>query len=693
MTESYSFYTFLVEIMALQVTLLRPDTGDVVKIPLVHSCFAQIITENTIRQRFGMLSSHQELELQHPYNNARLPFAICSGGKQWMLEGGKSYVVMWVAKVESIPVVMPKSEVVFVSSSSDDDIRPVLQKDFHPRSPPKVLTTYRISALEKFLGVTGSSELSVFRKQETWEVQHVTSLPRSYNGNIVFEFPPLSTFQGRGHFLQGMDRENDCYAWTRIVSTSARIHPSNQYTVGKVHCTGALECPNPRCVHVLNKGIRNGFSWIGRTNATRAHRVGERVAEGGVICGFCSERPLCVRGCLARLFFMYPRSDVDPKILPFMSRLAIHMGTHEHLSRKISSRESVKKVADLVGKEVAANPGATPGRIKNVASGKLIRFLHPDTAENLSEEEEKEIWDSLQVISTPAKFAQVLRSVKIVRPDACELDCIIRMQKNIRFPYIQRFLYPGQASATDRCHIFKMSVKGPGSGLDLLRRMQLGGSLDGAWVMFDVMHRCTKGWLTFSAHVYDHNFRALCTIFTCELRGEDAGSLEKAWTLMIDVAKENGLENITIKGFMADNAEAGWIAVRNVFFGGFPDPERERSDAFHFRQSFIRHSQDGIKPEKREAHFKLWERMRHAASYVEAYRLADEIRVWWSDGNCIPGKLKMLEGWIAWWVVRWRQWGSSIRLVSILFFANLISDYCKQPRVRFTLVFIMVALL
>jgi len=137
--------------------------------------------------------------------------------------------------------------------------------------------------------------------------------------------------------------------------------------------------------------------------------------------------------------------------------------------------------------------------------------------------------------------------------------------------------------------IFKMSVKGHGSGVDILKRMQSGEDLHGTWVMFDVMRRITIGWLTFSAHVYDHNYRALCTIFTCELMAEDSPSLEIAWRQMVDVAREYGLLQVHIHGFMADNAIGGWIAVRNVFFGGVRDLDKEISDAFHWAQSLLCH--------------------------------------------------------------------------------------------------------
>ena len=210
-----------------------------------------------------------------------------------------------------------------------------------------------------------------------------------------------------------------------------------------------------------------------------------------------------------------------------------------------------------------------------------------------------------------------------------------------------------------------MSTKGSGSGLDLLCRMKPNGSLHGAWVSFDVMQRSTKDWLTFSAHVYDHNYRALCTIFTCELRSEDAASLEVAWKLMLDVARENGVLDVKIHGFMADNASGGWNAVRNVFFNGLADASRERSDAFHWQLSLRRHTLEGIIDGKHTEHYQLWNKLRNAKGVMEAYKVSNEISTWWNCGNAFPEKILMLEGWKAWWVVRWRQWGNFIRLVSL----------------------------
>ncbi|CAM6082218.1 unnamed protein product [Calypogeia fissa] len=196
-----------------------------------------------------------------------------------------------------------------------------------------------------------------------------------------------------------------------------------------------------------------------------------------------------------------------------------------------------------------------------------------------------------------------------------------------------------------------MTTHGTGSGVDILRRMQLGGSLEGAWLMFDIMHRCTRGWLMLSVKCYDHHLLALSTIFTCKLKAQDAKSQETAWRLMVDVANRNGVHEVTIKGFMADNVETGWDAVRKVFFNGKPNLTRKRSDLFHFKQSFIRHAKEGIMFENREEHKRMWDIMNDAPNMVLAYRIKDEITDWWKAKNYVEGKLMMLMCWIAWWVI------------------------------------------
>ena len=312
------------------------------------------------------------------------------------------------------------------------------------------------------------------------------------------------------------------------------------------------------------------------------------------------------------------------------------------------------------------NTSASPSRIKNRSTGTLLsEYLHEDSFHDFGVDDETEIWNSIKVISSQANFSALLRSVRMDNPQRGILETLQTLQRNIKFPFLQRWMIPGQGSILDRAHVFKMSVKGHGSGLDILRRMKPGGSLEGTWVMFDVMHRITKDWLTFSAHVYDHNYRALCTIFTCELMAEDASSMEVAWRLMLQVAEENDLKDVTIHGFMADNAQAGWNAVRNVFSNGFADATKERSDAFHYSLLLRKHTLECVVDGKHAEHYRLWDLLRDAPSYRIAYKISGEISDWWREGNAFRGKIKILEAWKAWWVVRWRQWGSLLRVVSV----------------------------
>jgi hypothetical protein len=62
-----------------------------------------------------------------------------------------------------------------------------------------------------------------------------------------------------------------------------------------------------------------------------------------------------------------------------------------------------------------------------------------------------------------------------------------------------------------------MYVHGDGSGYDLIKRMQLEGDLQIAWIMFDhVKH--VKGWTTLACHVYDFFYYKVMTIAICDMQ-------------------------------------------------------------------------------------------------------------------------------------------------------------------------------
>jgi hypothetical protein len=66
-------------------------------------------------------------------------------------------------------------------------------------------------------------------------------------------------------------------------------------------------------------------------------------------------------------------------------------------------------------------------------------------------------------------------------------------------------MFPSQGSDSNKVFVFKMSEVGPGTGVDLVKRMQPGGDLEDAWMMFDHVKRIKK-WTTMACHVYDSTY-------------------------------------------------------------------------------------------------------------------------------------------------------------------------------------------
>jgi hypothetical protein len=101
------------------------------------------------------------------------------------------------------------------------------------------------------------------------------------------------------------------------------------------------------------------------------------------------------------------------------------------------------------------------------------------------------------------------------------MDSITKIKGYSNWPYVQKNMFPGQVSNSDKVFLFKMSEVGPGSGVDLIRRMQPGGDLQDAWIMFDHVKRI-KNWTKMACHVYDSTYCCVMTIAVCDMQLEDA---------------------------------------------------------------------------------------------------------------------------------------------------------------------------
>lgn len=227
--------------------------------------------------------------------------------------------------------------------------------------------------------------------------------------------------------------------------------------------------------------------------------------------------------------------------------------------------------------------------------------------------------------------------------------------------------FPGQLefSSFNRCHVFKMSTQGPGNGVELVNKMRPGGELGSCWVFFDFVKRMHE-WTTMACHVYNPFVQELQTIAIGDFKVEDTEAQTLFWTLLNRVMEREGYKVAKFRGFMADEAQANWRAVRTVFNQG-PDNVlvgQERSCSFHWEQSMQQHAKKCIPPHSQEE-FKLRCRQWKSAPSEEAAELElDNLRRWLRNGHADKTKISILETWLVWWHARVAHWGEYMVKVS-----------------------------
>ena len=63
------------------------------------------------------------------------------------------------------------------------------------------------------------------------------------------------------------------------------------------------------------------------------------------------------------------------------------------------------------------------------------------------------------------------------------MDSVMAFKDYSGFKFIHENKFPGQSK--DKVFVFKMSVDHPGSGVNLVKRIQPGRDLQDCWIMFD----------------------------------------------------------------------------------------------------------------------------------------------------------------------------------------------------------------
>ncbi len=185
----------------------------------------------------------------------------------------------------------------------------------------------------------------------------------------------------------------------------------------------------------------------------------------------------------------------------------------------------------------------------------------------LSNVEFNNVFDKFSMLSSP-NMRHTIRSFNNVTKGNGYIDSILELKRRLCYDYIQDSVFPYQGAP--KVYLFKMSTHWPAIGVDIVMCMQLGGDFENAWIMFyHVKH--VQGWTTMGCHVYDMTYYKVLIIIICDMQFDDLDSQVFMRSSLTRLVKKVGrIENVNFKGFMANDAQTNFNAMRRMF--GFGDP-------------------------------------------------------------------------------------------------------------------------
>ena len=500
----------------------------------------------------------------------------------------------------------------------------------------------RLVSIQRSRNELSTMDLSTM-KHET-----VPFLPLVFDGDVIFELPPCgpSSSASGAKNLEGMDKCYDGHPWCKLVTTN--IHNSDNLKFRKSYRVGHLIYENANCEYLKRASKKNEIEWSGYT-------VIPFIASGcppkhsTLVCMVCKMPPTFLSACTARIYFAYS-DNLE------MTRATIHLGQHGHPIARGMYRDSTEVICGLIAEQVAKTPTATNSAITLSASKDFLGhyLFHNGEGEKkmLKAEEMEEVMDRFQYLSSPS-IRNVISSFRSNNHGGI-IENIMTVKRESKFKFIHDSVFSGQGK--EKVYMFKMLTEGPGSGVDLIRRMQPPGDLQNACLMFDHVKR-VKDWTTMACHVYDTEYKKVMTIVMCDMQSEDTEVQVQFWRSLNAVMHCHGVENPNFKGFMADSAMANWNAVCIVYGSGSANVEmenRERTCLLHWSTSLHRHTQKYIKEALQQQHITLCKQYKDSESMDQAEVCYLAIRSMLSSGAAVEEALHHLDHWLAFWHFQYR---------------------------------------
>ena len=322
----------------------------------------------------------------------------------------------------------------------------------------------------------------------------VNEIPSEYNGTICFELPPS---QGQKR-MQGMEQKYDGHLWTRPSQTNMAI----ECTVRLSYCLGTLQCHRITCPYYISEKKYNETFFHGHLDKQVSKGYPASDGKSKITCHYCQKVATCLAICTCMIYYVLPLDSI-------MTRLVIHVGDHVHNVQPGIRRANLEKVRNLVSAVLTIEKGG-PQKIQMlVARQMLFESLTKEDELEATEVELNHFLENLMPLVQNKGFKGIVSHERAKQGQVVGdgYDNILLLQKRCVFPFFHGSRFPGQGGANEKCFLFKMSTKGPASGVELVNRMRRkgAGDLQSAWVHFDHTHRI-DGWATMSCSVYDPGY-------------------------------------------------------------------------------------------------------------------------------------------------------------------------------------------
>ena len=241
------------------------------------------------------------------------------------------------------------------------------------------------------------------------------------------------------------------------------------------------------------------------------------------------------------------------------------------------------------------------------------------------------------------------------------MDSIMAFKDHTAFKFVHgsRFLL---WRSKIKVFVFKMSVDFPSSGVELVKKMQVGGDMKKSWIMFDQFIHL-KHWTIMACHVYDSRYCKVLTIAYCDMQSKDGTAQSLFWENLNVVMAKNSVPNVNFKGFIAN-----WNGVTAIYGDGDPSlpmVARERTRIFHWSANLDKVIQKYIKPSLQFQHKRICKDYKDAKTMDDVETKHHVICSWWlSSGAASEERILGLSEWLGFRHFRYRQWGGHMLLVS-----------------------------